>query len=127
MRSSSSNKAALRFWQVVLFVVLLAIWHVATSPTLLPPIYFDNPHKAAFFFGEPLKVLARTWDWFSSGTIYPHLWVTLLETVLAFVICTLLRLGMGLWLALNPLPSALLAPSIKAPNSTPRVLLPPIF
>src|SRR5213592_4439682 len=111
MRSSrSSNKAALRFWQVVLFIVLLAIWHVATSPTLLPPFYFDNPHKAAFFFGEPLKVLARTWDWFSSGTIYPHLWVTLLETVLAFVIGTMLGLGMGLWLALNSVPRVILAP-----------------
>src|SRR2546430_272537 len=101
MRSSGSNKAALRFWQVLLFIVLLAIWHVATSPTLLPPVYFDNPHKAAFFFGEPLKVLARTWEWFSSGTIYPHLWVTLLETALAFVIGTALGLGMGLWLALR--------------------------
>src|SRR6266446_6522588 len=127
MRSSSSHKAALRFWQVVLFIGLLAIWHVATSPTLLPPIYFDNPHKAAFFFGEPLKVLARTWEWFSSGTIYPHLWVTLLETVLAFVIGTVLGLGMGLWLALSPLASALLDPYIKALNSMPRVILAPIF
>src|SRR3989442_9376165 len=127
MRSSSSHKAALRFWQVVLFIGLLAIWHVATSPTLLPPIYFDNPHKAAFFFCEPLKVLARTWGWFSSGTIYPHLWVTLLETVLAFVIGTVLGLGMGLWLALSPVASALLDPYIKALNSMPRVILAPIF
>src|SRR2546425_12499697 len=120
MRSSSSHKTALLFWQVVLFIGLLAIWHVATSPTLLPPIYFDNPHKAAFFFGEPLKVLARIWEWFSSGTIYPHLWVTLLETVLAFVICTVLGLGMGLWLALSPLASAPLSPDINALNSLPR-------
>jgi len=127
MPGSSSNKTALRFWQVVLFIVLLAIWHVATSPTLLPPIYFDNPHKAAFFFGEPLKVLARTWEWFSSGTIYPHLWVTLLETVLAFIIGTVLGLGMGLWLALSPLASALLDPYIKALNAMPRVILAPIF
>ena len=35
---------------------VLAAWYVLTSPTLLPPIYFDDPHKAAFFFGEPLKV-----------------------------------------------------------------------
>src|SRR2546425_6200562 len=128
MRSSrSSNRAALRFWQVALFIVFLAIWHVATSPTPLPPFYFDNPHKAAFFFGEPLKVLARTSDWFSSGTIYPHLWVTLLETLLAFVIGTALGLVVGLWLALSPTASALLDPYIKALNSMPRVILAPIF
>src|SRR3954470_21296099 len=96
-----SNRA-LRLWQLGLFALVLLAWYIATSPTLLPPIYFDDPHKAAFFFGEPLGVLGRTWDWFASGSIYPHLWVTLLETVLAFVIGTALGLGIGLWLALSP-------------------------
>src|SRR5438046_8638028 len=122
----SSFSKLLRLWQILLLVGLLAFWHVATSPTLLPPIYFDDPNKAAFFFGEPLKVFERTWDWFSSGSIYPHLWVTLLETVLAFVIGTALGLGMGLWLALAPTASALLDPYIKALNSMPRVILAPI-
>jgi NitT/TauT family transport system permease protein len=125
MRSSSSNW--LRLWQVLLFVGLLLVWYVATSPTLLPPMYFDDPHKAAFFFGEPLKVLERTWDWFASGTIYAHLWVTLLETLLAFVIGTVFGLAMGLWLALSPIASALFDPYIKALNSMPRVILAPIF
>src|SRR5438874_8122307 len=109
MPSSSSNKA-LRLWQAAIFAGFLLFWHVATSPTLLPPIYFDDPNKAAFFFGEPLKVLSRVWDWFSSGTIYPHLWVTLVETALAFVVGTVLGLGVGLWLALSPTASALFDP-----------------
>src|ERR1051325_9370638 len=126
MRSTSS-KAALRFWQLALFGAFLLVWYVGTSPTLLPPIYFDDPHKAAFFFGEPLKVLERTWQWFASGSIYGHLWVTLLETLLAFVIGTALGLGVGLWLALTPTASALVDPYIKALNSMPRVILAPIF
>jgi len=49
MRSSgSSNKAAVRFWQVALFIVFLAIWHVATSPTLLPPL-FRQPAQGGIF------------------------------------------------------------------------------
>src|SRR5690349_24588749 len=126
MPSNSSTKA-LRLWQVLLAAALLAFWYVATSPTLLPPIYFDDPNKAAFFFGEPLKVAERMWDWFASGTIYAHLWVTLLETLLAFVIGTALGLAVGLWLALSPTASALLDPYIKALNSMPRVILAPIF
>jgi len=126
MRNSSST-SWLRLWQVLLFVVFLAFWYVATSPTLLPPIYFDDPNKAAFFFGEPVKVFQRIWDWFASGTIYAHLWVTLLETALAFAIGTAFGLAMGLWLALSPTASALLDPYIKALNSMPRVILAPIF
>ena len=121
-----SNRT-LRAWQLGLFAAVLAAWYVLTSPTLLPPIYFDDPHKAAFFFGEPLKVAARIWDWFASGYIYPHLGVTLAETALAFVIGTLLGLVMGLWLALSPTASALLDPYLKAVNSMPRVILAPIF
>src|SRR5919108_3590911 len=126
MPSNSSTKA-LRMWQVLLAAALLAFWYVATSPTLLPPIYFDDPNKAAFFFGEPLKVFERIWDWFASGTIYAHLWVTLLETLLAFALGTALGLAIGLWLALAPTASAILDPYIKALNSMPRVILAPIF
>src|SRR6195256_3950925 len=127
MRANKSSRATLRFWQIGLFIAVMAIWHVATSPTLLPPIYFDNPDKAAFFFGEPQKVLSRIWDWFSSGYIYQHLWVTLVETMLAFVIGTVLGLAFGLWLALSPLAGAICDPYIKALNSMPRVILAPIF
>jgi NitT/TauT family transport system permease protein len=120
------NKA-LRIWQLGLFAGLMLAWYVLTSPTLLPPLYFDDPNKAAFFFGEPLKVMWRIWDWFSSGFIYPHLWVTLLETALAFVIGTVLGLVVGLWLALSATASALLDPYLKAVNAMPRVILAPIF
>src|SRR6185369_2780549 len=125
MPASKSNKA-LRLLQLGLFGAILLAWYALTSPTLLPPIYFDDPNKAAFFFGEPLKVFERTWDWFASGTIYAHLWVTLLETSLAFILGTGLGLGIGLWLALAPTASALLDPYIKALNSMPRVILAPI-
>lgn len=126
MPGSRSNRA-LRFWQLALFAGVLVFWYAATSPTLLPPIYFDDPYKAAFFFGEPLRVAARIWSWFSTGFIYPHLGVTLIETALAFVIGTVGGLVMGLWLALSPTASALLDPYIKAVNSMPRVILAPIF
>jgi len=117
----------LRVYQLLLAMVLLVLWHVATSPTLLPPIYFDDPNKAAFFFGEPLKAAARIWQWFASGTIYRHLWVTLIETLLAFAIGTVSGVLFGIWLALAPTASAIFDPYIKAANAMPRVILAPVF
>jgi NitT/TauT family transport system permease protein len=121
------NRANLAIWQWLLLVLCFVLWYVLTSPTLLPAFYFDDPNKAAFLFGEPQKVLVRIWQWFTSGEIYIHLWVTLVETVLAFVIGTVLGLAVGLWLALAPVASALFDPYIKAANSMPRVILAPIF
>src|SRR5690242_2625394 len=125
--SGRRARLRLRIAQGLLLAAILALWHVLTSPTLLPPIYFSDPHQAAFFFGEPLKVFARLWQWFVSGDIYEHLWVTLIETLLAFLIGTVFGVVIGLWLALAPLAAAVLDPYIKAINAMPRVVLAPIF
>ncbi len=124
---AGGGRLRLRAFQALLAVLLVVIWYVLTSPTLLPPIYFTEANQAAFFFGEPVKVFARLWQWFVSGEIYEHLWVTLVETLLAFLIGTVSGVVIGLWLALSPTASAVLDPYIKAVNAMPRVILAPIF
>ncbi len=122
------NPRNLRIWQVGLLFGIFAIWHVLTTPGLVPPMVFENDQQAAFFFGEPVKVFSRIVHWFFiNGDIYSHLGVTLVETVLAFGIGALTGLAGGLWLALQPMASALLEPYIKAMNSMPRIILAPIF
>jgi NitT/TauT family transport system permease protein len=129
MRNSKSTdgRVRLRLYQALVLVALIVAWYVLTSPTLLPPLYFSDPKQAAFLFGEPVEVAGRLWKWFVSGEIYGHLWVTLVETLLAFVIGTLLGVAFGLWLALSPTASALFDPYITAANAMPRVILAPIF
>jgi NitT/TauT family transport system permease protein len=122
----------LRYWQVGVLIAMLALWQL-----------LSRNQQYAFFLGEPLKVAGRVWSWFmpfgfgqsmllpdglpGNADIYLHLGVTLLETVLAFAIGTVLGLAFGLWLALAPTASAILEPYIKAANSMPRVILAPIF
>jgi NitT/TauT family transport system permease protein len=125
--SIAPGPRTLRVYQALLLVLVFVVWHVLTSPTLLPPLYFDDANKAAFFFGEPLKVLSRLWNWFATGEIWGHLWVTLVETVLAFLIGTIFGVVIGLWLALSPITSAILDPYIKGINAMPRIILAPIF
>ncbi|ARP95306.1 ABC transporter permease [Bordetella genomosp. 13] len=116
-KSLKSGPAILRVYQAGLLAAILAIWHVASA----------NP-RVAFFFGQPVEVAGRIWNWFvATGDIYAHLWITLTETVLAFVIGTVAGLGAGLWLGLSRRTSAVLDPFITAANSMPRVILAPIF
>ncbi len=115
-------------WQTALLLAVFVFWHLMTTPGLLPLMMFENDRQAAFFFGEPLVIFSRVWRWFvGEGDIYPHLAVTLIETLLAFAIGAGLGLGGGLWLALAPMASAILEPYIKALNSMPRIILAPIF
>jgi NitT/TauT family transport system permease protein len=118
----------LRLCQFSPFAALLASLHLMTTAGLLPLIMFDNDRQAASFFGEPLKVLSRIWSWFvTNADIYQHLMITLVETLLAFGIGSVMGLAAGLWLALQPTASAILEPYVKALNSMPRIILAPIF
>jgi NitT/TauT family transport system permease protein len=118
----------LRLWQLMVLVAVFLFWHAMTKPGLIPPFMFENDRQAAFFFGEPIRIFVRVWDWFIvDRDIYQHLWVTLLETVLAFVLGTVGGLVIGMWLALSPVAAAIFDPYIKALNSMPRVILAPIF
>lgn len=118
----------LRAWQIGLLAMIFVFWHVMTKPGLVPALVFDNDAQAAFFFGEPLEIFARIWEWFvTNADIYVHLWTTLVETVLAFVIGTVTGGAVGMWLALSPFAAAVADPFIKGLNSMPRVILAPIF
>jgi NitT/TauT family transport system permease protein len=126
-RRSRPSARRLVLYHVLLLGGLFLFWYAMTEPGLIPPFYFDDPMRAKFFFGQPIKVLNRIWTWFAGGSIYLHLGVTLVETLLAFAIGTLLGLMLGLWLALSPTASTLADPYIKAMNAMPRVILAPIF
>src|SRR4051794_21222721 len=89
----------LALYHALLLGAVFAIWYALTTPGLVSEDFAKN---TAFFFGKPLQVLAVTWQWFVSGKIYPHLAVTLVETLLAFVVGSMLGLAVGLWLALAP-------------------------
>jgi NitT/TauT family transport system permease protein len=135
-RSRPRRTLTLRLVQWALLAAILLFWHMITRKP-----------DVAFFFGEPLQVFGRIWSWLTAGDgslpvgpgrtvwftlhfpaeIYPHLIVTLTETVLAFVIGTSLGAAVGLWLALTPRAALVLEPYVKAINSMPRVILAPVF
>ena len=129
MRKASASDARLprtrlALYQVLLIGGVLAFWYAMTTPGLVSDAFAKN---TAFFFGKPYEVAKVVVDWFISGKIYPHLGITLIETLLAFAAGSVLGLLVGLWLALSPTASALAEPYITALNAMPRVILAPIF
>ncbi len=108
--------------QLLVAVVAVMLWHVGTTVpiggvTLLPP----------FFFSTAGDVASRIVKWFVEGTIWRHLWITLVEAVLAFVIGSVAGILVGFWFARQPLVAAIFDPYVKMANALPRVVLAPIF
>jgi NitT/TauT family transport system permease protein len=116
------SRTTLLILQLLVAVVSIALWHVLTTvpifgTKLLPP----------FFFSTPYDVASRVVKWFVEGTIWKHLWITLTEAVLAFVIGSVAGVLIGFWFAQKPLINAVFDPYVKMMNALPRVVLAPIF
>jgi len=115
--SLARSRANLIVLQVLVAVLAIGLWHVLTATNVLPP----------FFFSTPLDVFSRVVKWFAEGTIWRHLWVTLVESVLAFVLGSAAGALVGFWFARKPFLAAVLDPYVKMINALPRVVLAPIF
>lgn len=108
--------------QALVAVGALVIWHLLTTY----PIASDVK-TMRFFFSTPIDVFTRVFKMFMDGSVYRHLWITLVETILAFVIGATLGIIIGFWFARKPLVAAVFDPYVKMMNALPRVVLAPIF
>ncbi|HEV2549147.1 MAG TPA: ABC transporter permease [Stellaceae bacterium] len=106
-----------RVLQVAVFVLLVGVWQALAAFNLIDP----------FFFSRPSAIAAKIWEWLLGGYIWPHLAVTLLEALLAFVIGAVLGVAAGLAFARIELLAAVFDPYIRILNALPRVILAPIF
>jgi NitT/TauT family transport system permease protein len=116
------SRVTLLTLQVLVAVVAVAMWYALTTwpvsgHVLLPP----------FFFSNPVDVGKQIVDWFATGVIWKHLWVTLEESILAFVLGSFGGVLVGFWFARQPLTAAVFDPYVKMANALPRVVLAPIF
>ncbi|HEX3973076.1 MAG TPA: ABC transporter permease [Stellaceae bacterium] len=112
-----SQRAIVWLSRLIIVAVLLVAWQIA----------IEHSRIAAFFLGSPAVIADKLLDWIWSGVIFRHLGITLLETLLSFVIGCGLALILGLLLALSDTLAAIFDPFIKGLNSMPRLIMAPIF
>ncbi len=116
------SRIQLLILQVLVAVVGVGLWYALTTypvfgRMILPP----------FFFSNPVDVGEQIVKWFATGVIWKHLWVTLIESILAFVLGSIGGVLVGFWFARQPRVAAVFDPYVKMINALPRVVLAPIF
>ena len=116
------HRGKLILLQLLVGVLTIAIWEVGSSVPIggsyvLPP----------FFFSTPTDVASRIIKWFVEGTVWRHLWITLYEAMMAFIIGSAAGVAIGFWFARQPVVAAVFDPYVKMINALPRVVLAPIF
>jgi NitT/TauT family transport system permease protein len=116
------NRVTLITLQLLVAVVSILIWHLLTTVPV-----GGKPLFPPFFFSTPVDVAQRIFKWFAEGTIWRHLWITLVEAMLAFVLGSIGGILIGFWFARQQRVAAVFDPYVKAANALPRIVLAPIF
>jgi sulfonate transport system permease protein len=113
----ASTSAAVVVARLALLAVVLAGWQAGASLAFIDP----------FFFSRPSDILGRIVGWIANGSLWPHLAITLEESLVGLVIGAALGIGLGFALARSTFLADVLDPYIKMLNAIPRVVLAPMF
>ena len=111
------SRAEVRLWRIVLLVAFLGLWETATRRGWVDP----------FFVSQPTVLAAQIGQWIASGFIFRHLWVTMQETIIGFLLGTLLGVAVGFLFAHWEKLAQIFDPLMVALNAMPRVVLAPLF
>ncbi|HEY0219391.1 MAG TPA: ABC transporter permease, partial [Afipia sp.] len=75
----------------------------------------------------PSSTIVRLYEMFSTGTIWPHLWATLIEVLAGFVLGCVAGLVAGALISLIPIFERLIYPYLVALQTLPKVAIAPLF
>jgi NitT/TauT family transport system permease protein len=117
MNEAVKPRVPMLVWQTLLGVAFLGAWQELVNAGKLDK----------FFFSRPSDIVARIGDWVRTGSIWPHLLVTMEEAALAFTLGAAAGMIFGFGLARAPRLGRLFDPYIRILNALPRVVLAPIF
>ena len=117
MSETAKPRIPMVVWQGLLGVAFLGAWQELVNAGKLDK----------FFFSRPSDIAGRIVEWFRTGSIWPHLLVTMEEAALAFALGAAAGMIVGFGLARAPWMGRLFDPYIKVLNALPRVVLAPIF
>ncbi|RFU66291.1 ABC transporter permease [Peribacillus glennii] len=115
--SLRKEKRWVHFFQLLIFITFFTLWEAFSRMEWIDPLIFSSPYKVWSLFLE--KVM--------DGTLLSHLSITVFETLLGFLIGTLLGTGLAAILWWSSLLSKILDPYLVILNAMPKVALGPIL
>ena len=117
IRKYKLNKLFILIIQVLIVVLFLGIWEYLSSHNIIN----------SFIFSSPSKVIDTIYGLYLDGNLFKHIWVTIYETLIAFIIGLILSIGISILLYLSNTLYKIFDPFLTCLNSLPKVALGPMI
>jgi len=111
------HKLIVRFSRVLILILFLGLWELTTRIGIVD----------SFIFSSPSKVILCFWEMVLDRSVFLHLWMTLYETIVSFVLTTLLSIFIAVALWFSQKLSEILDPYLVVLNSLPKSALAPLL
>ncbi|EOR20659.1 Riboflavin transport system permease protein RibX [bioreactor metagenome] len=110
------DRIKVAIFRIAILVVFIALWEVAARLKWIDP----------FLTSSPTRIINSFLSFVKEGTLLKHILVTCYETVLGFMLGTLLGAFIAIILWSSPFTSKVLDPYLVVLNALPKVALAPI-
>lgn len=117
LRQQRNQKLQIRIAQWMIFILFLIIWELAS----------DFKWINSFIFCSPSIIANCFWEMLQTGDLFHHVGITLLETIVSFLIVIAGSILIAILLWWNPKLSKIVEPYMVVLNSLPKSALAPIL
>ncbi|MGL5434764.1 MAG: ABC transporter permease [Lachnospiraceae bacterium] len=111
------HKRKVAICRVMMLVLLLAVWELCAKLRIINDFIFSSPSRVFFCFRDMVM----------DGSIFAHIGITLLETLVSFALVVILGILMAMLLWASRSVSEILEPYLVMLNSLPKSALAPIL
>ncbi|MDD6203660.1 MAG: ABC transporter permease [Firmicutes bacterium] len=117
LRKRRCKKIKIAVLRISVLVIFIALWEGLTAAGILD----------AFIVSSPSRCIKTIVNLFNEGTLFTHIGITLLETVLGFISGTVLGVLMAIWLWCSETARRVCEPYLVVLNALPKIALGPII
>ncbi|MDN3018144.1 ABC transporter permease [Paenibacillus sp. BSR1-1] len=117
IHSLKNEKRWVRFYQIIIFLLIFSSWEFLSRMQWIDPLIFSSPSK----------IWSLCLDKIQDGSLLTNLGATLMETIVGFIISTILGVLIAALLWWSPLVSKILDPYLVIFNAMPKVALGPVI
>lgn len=117
LRRVKVEKISIRLTQLSILVILFALWEICADAKIVDP----------FITSQPSRIVKTIVSLYEQGVLFQHIGVTCLETIVGFVLGTLLGTILAIALWWSEFLSKVSEPYLVVLNSLPKIALGPVF